>query len=83
MADFIADEERRRRMLARIVASADGPDLIGYLGELSEQNYKAFKMDGAEMNEFHKGYAFAIDNLLELLRECAKPISTPREPSFG
>lgn len=58
------------KLLKRIGETADGIDFVTYLQQLSYDNYEAFKRDDASMNEFHKGYAYAIDNLINSFAEC-------------
>jgi len=68
-------------MLLRIRLSPDGEDFLEYLKELSEDNYNAWKTDPTDMNDIHKGYAVAIDNLIQIFNECGanrkKPADTP------
>lgn len=67
-----------KQLLLRLKKSADGQEFIDYLLELSNDNYEAFKKDGAAMNDIHKGYAIAIDNLLKAFAECDKePMKLP------
>lgn len=65
-------QEQTKEMLKRIKTSTDGADFIEYLRSLSEDNYKAFKRCSSEMNDIHKGYALAIDNLLNSFELCDK-----------
>jgi hypothetical protein len=58
------------RLLQRIKASGDGEAFLLYLETLSFDNYRAWKKDHHEMNEFHKGYAFAIDSLSDAFKSC-------------
>jgi len=57
-------------LLKRIMSSGEGAELIEYLQSLSLENYEAFKKSGAARNDIHKGYAIAIDALLESLLTC-------------
>jgi len=61
-------------LLKRIKTSTDGPDFIDYLNELSRLNYEAYKRDGIEMNDIHKGYAIAIDSLVDSFLTCDKEV---------
>jgi hypothetical protein len=63
-------EERILKTLSRIKSTQDGIDLIEYLQTLSKDNYIAFKREGSSMNDVHKGYALAIDSLLETFESC-------------
>lgn len=54
------------------MVDGDGQALIDYLDTLSKENYEAFKRHGAEHDQFHKGYALAIDSLLESFATCDK-----------
>ena len=58
------------RMIQRIKVSPEGNEFIEYLNELSMDNYLAFKRCHIDANEFHKGYAFSIDNLIVMFEEC-------------
>jgi len=57
-------------LLKRLKHSPEGPEFIEYLEELSKDNYEAFKLDGAEYNDIHKGYAICVDNLLNCFKQC-------------
>jgi hypothetical protein len=46
---------------------------------LSKANYLTFKKDTVEFNEWHKGYAIAIDNLLQTFEECMQEVITEEE----
>jgi hypothetical protein len=71
-------EKRIIDMLKRIKASQDGLDFIEYLQTLSLKNYKAFKVNNPEHNELHKGYAIAIDNLIECFEQCDRSEETTK-----
>lgn len=58
------------KLFKRIKETSDGQDFIKYLAEISKDNYEAFKKDRVEYNEFHKGYAYAIDSLIEIFEKC-------------
>lgn len=58
------------KLVGRIKATADGLDFLEYLKTLSRENYQAFKKDGQAMNDIHKGYAVAIDALVETFENC-------------
>lgn len=58
------------RIISRIASSQDGIEFIGYLKELSEENYLAFKKDSSDNNDIHKGYAIAIDSLISVFSNC-------------
>jgi hypothetical protein len=58
------------RLLQRIKASGDGEAFLLYLETLSLDNYRAFKKDGQAMNDIHKGYAIAIDSILDAFKSC-------------
>ncbi len=62
--------EEIRKLLTRIKRSDDGPGLIAYFEELSQDNYQAWKRDDAQNDGIHKGYALALDNLIELFNDC-------------
>jgi hypothetical protein len=76
------DSAQTKGMLQRVMLSQEGIDFVAYLKELSLDNYKSFKADTPEMNEIHKGYALAIDSLIESLESSVKTI-TPKEVTFG
>lgn len=61
-------------LLKRVKQTQDGIDFIEYLQSLSQQNYRAWKKDLPDANEFHKGYAFAIDSLIECFEQCDKEV---------
>lgn len=63
-------DENILKTFSRLKDSADGIDFIAYLELLSKENYAAFKCDKQEMNDIHKGYAIAIDCLLETFNNC-------------
>ena len=75
MADLT---QQRLKLFKRIktnsMISGDYEELISYLGELSQDNYKAFKSHGAEMNDIHKGYALCVDFLIECFANCDKVV---------
>ena len=52
------------KAIANISCTGDGIEFLSYLRELSLTNYEAFKKD--DRNEFHKGYAVAIDSLIKV-----------------
>jgi hypothetical protein len=62
--------DSKQELLKRIKKSPDGQDFIDYLTELSLDNYKAFKNNPSSLNDIHKGYALAIDSLLEAFERC-------------
>jgi len=62
--------------------SPEGIDFVAYLKELSLDNYRSFKTDTPEMNEIHKGYAMAIDSLIDAL-ETSVGTKTPIVITFG
>lgn len=70
MLNFKEREERVLKMLDRIKRSPDGAELIEYLQELSLMNYKAFKQSDPSSDEYCKGYAVAIDSLIESFANC-------------
>lgn len=70
------DNSQVNRLFQRIKDTSDGQDLIAYLETLSLRNYRAFKQDDSENNELHKGYAIAIDQLIELFETCNEPPKT-------
>jgi hypothetical protein len=57
--------QKVKKLLNRIKKSDDGPELMEYLTQLSNENYEAFKGSAPEDNEQHKGYAVCIDSLIE------------------
>jgi hypothetical protein len=63
-------DDQLLRLLSRIKASPDGPDFIAYLKVLSLDNYRSFKTSSTDMNDVHKGYAMAIDALVESFEKC-------------
>lgn len=67
---MIKDEKDILVLLRHIKTSPDGPEFIDYLEELSRQNYQAFKLSSKDASEIHKGYALAVDSLLELFLRC-------------
>lgn len=66
--------EQTMELLKRIKTSPHGMDFLSYLEQLSLDNYKAFKRCSSEMNDIHKGYALAIDNLLQSFESCDKQV---------
>lgn len=66
----MSNKEQILIALRNIKTSPDGETFIAYLKELSLQNYTAFKSNGEEMNELHKGYAQALDKLIDNFQEC-------------
>ena len=58
------------KLLNRIKQTQDGLDYIAYLKSLSLENYEAFKKDGSQFNDIHKGYALAIDSLIKTFELC-------------
>jgi len=63
-------KEQVIEMFKRIKHGTDGQDFMEYLAELSRQNYEAFKKNDSSMNDIHKGYATAVDSLLETFTKC-------------
>lgn len=74
-------DKEKLRMLARIKSTGDGMELIKYLEDLSVDNYLAWKNDESEMNDIHKGYAMAIDNLLESFAKCDQEVKKVEDVS--
>lgn len=64
--------DKQLQMLLRIKLSQEGPEFIEYLKDLSKDNYESFKRSAPELDEYHKGYAYAIDSLLECFEQCSK-----------
>lgn len=60
-------------MFKRIKNGPEGVDFIAYLEELTSQNYRAWKKSGRELSDVHKGYAMAVDSLLESFTKCEQP----------
>jgi hypothetical protein len=79
--------ESRMKLLKRIKSNAmldgDYDDLMEYLKELSEDNYKAFKNHGAEMNDIHKGYALCVDFIIECFANCDKEVKISEQDQLG
>ena len=71
--------EETARMIHRIKTSSDGLEFVEYLEQLSSDNYAAFKRCHIDANEFHKGYAFAIDNMISIFEECDIEIEKKEE----
>lgn len=71
--------EKVTKLLGRIKATADGQEFIEYLQTLSDDNYKAFKGCPTDMNNIHKGYAIAVDNLLTCFEKCDKVVEKKNE----
>ena len=73
MADL---NEQKLKLFKRIKSNAmvdgDFDEFMDYLGQLSADNYKAFKAHGAEMNDIHKGYALCVDFIIECFANCDK-----------
>lgn len=69
-------EEQVRLLLRRIkenrMVAGDGQSFMEYLEELSRENYIEWKRHAAEYDQFHKGYAFAVDSLIESFATCSK-----------
>ncbi len=76
------DSNQTRQMLNRVMTSQEGIDFVAYLKELSLDNYKSFKTDTPEMNEIHKGYAMAIDSLIDALQTSVET-KVPKVITFG
>lgn len=69
-----------RRIKVSKMVDGDGQQFIEYLEELSKDNYEAFKIHSAEMNDIHKGYAQCVDFLLQCFANCEKaPIVTEQD----
>lgn len=64
------DEEQILLLFKRIKTGPEGEGLIEYLETLSSENYSAWKKNASEMNDIHKGYAQAVDSLLEIFLRC-------------
>jgi hypothetical protein len=62
-------------LFKRIKESPDGPEFIEHLAKLSKANYFAFKSDKQEYNEWHKGYANCVDNLIDSFEQCEQIIN--------
>ena len=82
------DNESTLKLIARIKHSkmieGDGQQFIDYLKDLSKDNYEAYKIHPAEMNDIHKGYAQCVDFLLECFANCEKaPIITEQDQLGG
>jgi hypothetical protein len=61
-----------KQLFKRLYTSQDGKDFIEYLENLDRENYQAFKSCPQTANDIHKGYAMAIDNLIQCFTECTK-----------
>jgi len=57
-------------VFSRLSKHDDGIEFIEYLKKLSKDNYEAFKQANSQMNDIHKGYALAIDNLIKVFETC-------------
>jgi hypothetical protein len=83
----MANTESVKKLLKRIRISkmieGDGEQFMEYLQELSLQNYQAFKEEGAEMNDVHKGYALCVDFLLESFANCDKEAVLTTQDQLG
>jgi len=80
-------DESTLKLLRRIKQSkmieGDGKQFMEYLEDLSKENYEAFKIHGAEMNDIHKGYAQCVDFLLECFANCEKEPNITEQHQLG
>ena len=63
-------DEQILNVFSRLGKHDDGIEFIEYLKKLSKDNYEAFKQANPQMNDIHKGYALAIDNLIKVFETC-------------
>lgn len=63
-------DEKILKLLDRLKKTQDGKELLEYLEELSKMNYKIFKKSSPDTDEFCKGYAVAVDSLIESFENC-------------
>jgi len=74
------DREKVLGILHRIKKSPEWPEFEEYLQNLSKHNYERFKRDLNGDDRIYKGYAIAIDNLMQSFEECDKPQKSKRIP---
>ena len=79
--------ESTLKLLKRIkhdsVIKGDGVQFMEYLDSLSRQNYEAWKKQGSDMNDIHKGYAFCIDFLIESFAHCEQEVTISEQDELG
>ena len=75
-------DEETLKLLSRIRKTTDGVDLLEYLYTLSRENYQAFKRDRSEMNDIHKGYALAIDSLIQAFETAGDLLKREGDPKL-
>lgn len=75
MTDQQAKDEALLKMLVRFKRSKAGPEFLEWLKELSAINYRVFKKSAPETSEFCKGYAVAIDSILESVENAARKLA--------
>lgn len=62
------------RIFNGIKHSEYGADFLDYLKSLADENYQSFKTDSHDMNDIHKGYALAVDSLIEVFLQCDQKV---------
>lgn len=68
-------DEALLKMLVRFKRSKSAPEFLEWMKELSEINYRVFKKSAPETSEFCKGYAVAIDSILESIENAANKLA--------
>ncbi len=76
----MADQIQILKTISRIKSSPDGMEFMTYLAELSQRNYLSFKAGDANANELHKGYALAIDSLIDVFETCDLTLLLKQKP---
>jgi hypothetical protein len=68
-------DEALLKMLVRMKRSKNGPEFMEWMKDLSAINYKMFKKSGPDANEYCKGYAVAIDSIVESMENAARKLA--------
>jgi hypothetical protein len=68
-------DEALLKMLVRFKRSKAGPEFLEWMKDLSAINYRIFKKSSPETSEFCKGYAVAIDSIMESVENAARKLA--------
>ena len=68
-------DEKLLKMLVRMKRSKNGPEFMTWMRDLSDINYRIFKKSAPETSEFCKGYAVAIDSIVESIENAARKLA--------